>query len=164
MKNNLLKEDLIKIVQEAKRNSCVNEKIVVPGEMYVSSKTKRRKKIDNNLKEKVRIIATCAIVAGTIGFGSSVASTMDFATEVREEVNNTYVAQNLVGGKYIEKSEHDVEFRKYVNDLTDLQLTGLFNETSKEMQNDGITNRISNIEEVVDKMEEAYLEESGRSR
>jgi len=158
MDNNTLKE----IIERVKRNSCVSEKILVNGETYVSKKTKQRKKKD--LKEGISSFVAIGVAATAIFAGAAVSNTMDFATEVRKEVNDTYIEQNLIGGQYIEKKEHDEAFREYIADLNDTKLSKLFNETSKQMEDDDkLINRV-NVEDVVDQMEEDYLESIGKSK
>ena len=158
MDNNTLKD----IIERVKRNSCVSEKIPVNGETYVSKRTKQRKKKD--LKEGISTFVAIGAVAVTIFAGGIISNTMDFATEVRKEVNDTYIDQNLIGGNYVEKKEHDEEFRDYVADLNDFKLSKLFNETSKQMQDDEMLTDGVNVEDVVDQMEENYLESISKGK
>lgn len=159
----LLKEDLIKIVQDAKKNSCVTDRIPVYGETYVSKETKERKKKNSRVKQGIKCILASAAVSGVLIGGVVLSDTIDFATEIQEEVNDTYMSQNAIGGKYEERSEHGTDFRNYVNDLNAIELASLFNETSEQMQNDDMVG-FNSMENVVDQMEENYLEDIGKSK
>lgn len=162
MNNNLVNENTKKMVERARKNSCVSERIPVYGEVYVSKKTKKKKQKSPDLVTLFKIGAAMVVTGATIGAGVYASSTMDFATEVRQEVNDTYMDQNLIGGQFIEKNEHNSEFREYVSDLSDFELSRLYNDTSKEMYDNGMVQDSSNLEEVVDQMEENYLESSSK--
>ena len=159
--SSLLKEDLVKMVQEAKKNSLVEKKVYVPGEVYVSKETKNRKIMDEKFKKGIAYIVASAAIIGSLTAGVTVVDTMYLATEIKEEVNDTYTAQDLIGGKYFEVYEHDQEFRDYANDLNSFELTGLFSETKEAMDNNGM---VTNLDSVVDQMEENYVGKTGKSK
>ncbi len=149
-----LKEDFILLVQKAKEDSCVQEKIAVFGEYYVSKDTKKKRKIKKGISKALAIATFSLMIIGT----NMVSSTIDTTNDVRDEIMRTITTQNPIGGKYETKEVYNEQFRDYVNELNDLELNQLLNATIENIGTNEITSENLSIPQVVKVMEENYLE------
>lgn len=149
----IIKTDVIELIQKkSMERSLQSRKTEVHGECYVSKNNKRKKKINEAKKVVITVAALAVVSLGTVTAGA-----MDFTNSVREEVNSTYVEQNLIGGQYETKNTYDEGFVDYANDLNDFELYNLYNKTENTMPAD----EKNDMEKVVDEMEENYLESKG---
>ena len=152
----IIKTDVIDLInKKAKERSLQERKTEVHGETYVSKNKKRKKKINDAKKV---FLTSAALLAVTTAF--AIAGNMEYADGIRREVNSTYVEQNLIGGQYETVNRYDEGFVDYVNDLNNFKLTGLYSDTKDTMDSD----EKNNVREVVNEMEDNYLEEKGRGK
>lgn len=155
----LLDETLVKIAQDAYKMSCEARSNEIKGECYCSKNLERKKKID--IAKKVILgVASVVVISGAIKY----ASDMDTADEIRGEITRLETSQNLIGGRYETNLVYDEGFVDSMNDLSDNALNNLYDDISKEMIQAGDTEDARILAEVVDQMEENYLEEQGRAR
>lgn len=154
--NNELKLDLMEIANNGKSNSLKPRKTEVKGESYKSRDVTKRKNIET---ARNAFLGVAALVV--MGIGINAYGNFSEAGEIRQEVNTTYTEQNLMGGQYHEVSKYDEGFVDYANDLGYFGLKELYDETKDSME---LTPLDVEIENVVEKMEDNYLEEKGRGR
>lgn len=141
------------LFENAKKNSCVTDKIIVLGEHYVSKDAKKQKKIKKGIKSVLAVAAISATLIGITVYGSQ----SDFIDEVRNETVRTTTTQNPIGGAYEKQNVYDQQFIDYVNDLDSSELNQLFEEASKELKENGSNSELS-VSTVVKEMESNYLE------
>jgi len=150
----ILKTDVIELINnKAKERSIQPRRTQVYGETYVSRNSRRKKKI-NDAKKIILTGASLIAVTAILSMGSS----MVHADDIRQEVNSTHVKFNPVGGKYEQEYNYDEGFIDYANDLNSFELNSLYSETKGNMD----SNLKYDMEEVVEEMEENYLEGKGR--
>ena len=154
-----LDDTLVKIAQTASANSCRKNRQKIKGECYVSHDKNRKNAIEI---AKKAILGVAAVAVMTIGIKT--AGDIDSATIIREEATKTETSFNVVGGTYETNNFYDENFINSINDLSDASLNNLFQETRKEMMDSGNIEEAKIVSEVVEEMEENFLEEQGRSR
>lgn len=150
----IIKTDVIELInKKAMEKSLQQRKKEVHGECYVSRNKKRKRKIE----EAKKIFLTSAALIIFVG-GLGLAGNDEYAHEIRQEANSTYVKQNLIGGQYETVNRYNEGFIDYVNDLNNFELIELYDDTKDTMD----SNEKPSMAEVVDEMEDNYLEEKGR--
>ena len=154
-----LDETLVKIAQEAYEKSSREAKREIKGECYTSKDPKRKDKI-LTAKKVILSVASVAVIA----ISAKYVSDMDAANDIRNEITKTETHQNLIGGNYETNLAYDDGFVDSMNDLSDSALHNLYDNTSKEMIQEGNKEAAMIVSEVVEQMEENYLEEQGRAR
>lgn len=154
-----LDDTLVKIAQTSRINSCLESMQEIKGECYVSRDKKRNKKI---LMAKKTILGVAAFVV--LSAGIKIVGDMDSADMIRKETTKTETSFNPIGGKYETNNVYDNDFVVSMNNLSDYALNNLYKETSNEMKADGNIEDATIVSEVVEEMENKYLEEQGRSK
>lgn len=155
--NKDLNTDFMSMVNEhAKENSLKSRKVEVKGECYPSRNI--AKKLNKETAKNV-ILASAAVLA--LGIGMKAYGDFEAAGDIKEEVNTTYTQMNPIGGKYHDVTKYDSDFVEYANGLGYFELKDLYDETKESMENS--MGEIE-LEDVVEKMEDNYLEEKGMGR
>ena len=150
----IIKTDVIELInKKSLERSLQQRKTEVHGECYVSKNIRKKNKINDAKKVLLTAAGLVMVVSLTVGAG-----TAEFTDRVREEVNSTHIKQNPIGGQYEQQHNYDEGFVDYVDGLNNFELFGLYNETANNMD----SSEKNNIEEVVDEMEDNYLETNSR--
>lgn len=156
-------DTFIKMVQQKRleticATSCKPRKKEIKGEVYVSKKTSRQDRI---VQAKKAIYAVAAFAV--IGVAAKVGGDIDAATDIRKEVVRQETTLNS-NGTYTTDRVYDDGFVEAVIDMRDGALIKLFDETSKEMIANGDIEGSRVVSEVVDVMEDNYVEEHGKAK
>lgn len=150
----IIKTDVIDLInKKSMERSLKPNKTEVHGECYVSKNNKRKNKINDAKKVLLTVAGLVVVATLTVGAGAA-----EFTDQVRQEVNSTHTKLNPIGGKYEQQYNYDEGFVDYVDGLNNFELFGLYNQTAGTMD----PSERNDIEEVVDEMEDNYLESNGR--
>jgi len=164
MSNNMhLDDTLVGVAQRAYLEraavqSCKPRKKEVKGEVYVSREPSRQNKI-GNARNAILTLATVVVFTA----GLKVVGDSELSGEIMEEVTRKETTMDS-RGMYVNDYARDEGFIDAMIDLNDGSLVKLFNETSKEMVEDGEIKGTRVLSEVVDEMEDDYIREHGKSR
>lgn len=155
-----LKEDLVAIAKRSRENSCSGEKARVSGEYYVTNNKQKRKKI-NVSKMKVAVLAGATVAL--LALGSKIVGDNDFATDIRHEVTRTQNVFNPIGGSYETEYVYGQDFVDHISELSDKELSDLYDQTVSDMRGDGLLEESNVQSEVVSNMQHDYEESFGHS-
>lgn len=155
-----LKEDLVAIAKRSRENSCSSEKTRVSGEYYVTNNKQKRKKI-NVSKMKVAVLAGATVAL--LALGSKIVGDNDFSTDIRHEVTRTQNVFNPIGGSYETEYVYGQDFVDHISELSDKELSDLYDQTVSDMRGDGLLEESNVQSEVVSNMQHDYEESFGHS-
>lgn len=151
-------ETFVRMAQQACLNSQKQRRKEIKGECYVSKATDRQKKV-SAARNVILGVAAAVVISG----GLKIVGDMDFEDDILKEVTRTETDLNT-NGRFEEKLVYDDGFVEAMIDLDTNSLVKLYSDTSKEMKAEGNKVEAGVISEVVEEMEENYVQEHGRAK